>query len=412
MKIEASAKEARPAPTGVERVVIVGGGAAGLACANELRRLGYAEAITMLSSDGDPPVDRPNLSKDYLAGDAPEEWLPLRPADWYEQNRVELRLGVEVQRIDTDARRVHAASGEELPYDRLLLATGSEPNHLRGPGFHAENVFTLRSLADATAIAAQAKAGTRAAIIGASFIAMEAAAALRKREVEVTVVAPGHVPFEKVFGGEIGSWLQRLHERNGVRFHLGTVASSLDGQELKLANGQSIEADFVLAGIGVRPRAELAETAGIRGGGAVLVDAFLKTSLPDVFAAGDIAAYPDPLTGEPVRIEHWVHAERQGQTAAANMLGLGKRFDSVPFFWTEQYGVSLRYVGHAASWDRVELDGDVGSGDFIARYYDGDKHRASAGVGRDLEILEDERRLERAAANAGEPREAAGIESA
>ena len=415
-KLEAAEKTTRAAPTDVERVVIVGGGAAGLACANELRRLGYAGAITMLSADRDAPVDRPNLSKDYLAGNAPEEWLPLRPADWYEQNRVELRLGAEVQRIDAARRRVHMASGEELPYDRLLLATGSEPNRLRGPGFHADNVFTLRSLGDASAIAEQAKAGARAVIVGSSFIGMEAAASLRKRDVEVTVVAPDHVPFERVFGADIGSWLQRLHERNGVRFHLGTVASSLDGRNLKLANGQSVEADFVLVGIGVRPRAGLAEAAGIPGGGAVPVDGFLETPLPGVFAAGDIAAYPDPLTGEPVRIEHWVHAQRQGQVAAANMLGKQKRFEAVPFFWTEQFGVQLRYTGHAASWDRVEVDGDIDGGDFVARFYDDGEHRASAAVGRDREILEDERRFERAIAarveKTGEPREPAGIQPA
>ncbi|HEX8840934.1 MAG TPA: FAD-dependent oxidoreductase [Sphingomicrobium sp.] len=403
------------APAEVERVVIVGGGAAGLACASELRRLGYAGAITMVSADNDPPCDRPNLSKDYLAGTAPEEWLPLRPADWYEQNRIELRLGAEVQRIDAAERRVHLG-GAELPYDRLLLATGSEPNRLREPGFDADNVFTLRSLTDATAIAEQAKAGGRAAIVGSSFIGMEAAAALRKRGVEVTVVAPEHVPFERVFGAEIGGWLQRLHEKNGVRFHLGTVASSLEGRQLKLANGESVEADFVLVGIGVRPRAELAQAAGIPADGAVPVDAFLETSLRGVFAAGDIAAYPDALTGEPVRIEHWVHAERQGQIAAANMLGQRKRFDAVPFFWTEQFGVALRYVGHASSWDRVEVDGDIEGGDFIARYYEGGDHRASAAVGRDLEILEDERGFERMiadkSAKSGEPRETAGIESA
>jgi NADPH-dependent 2,4-dienoyl-CoA reductase/sulfur reductase-like enzyme/nitrite reductase/ring-hydroxylating ferredoxin subunit len=415
-KIDGAPRQAPAAPVEIERVVIVGGGAAGLACASELRRLGYAGAITMVSVDRDPPCDRPNLSKDYLAGTAPEEWLPLRPADWYEQNRIELRLGAEVQRIDATGRRVELGGGEELAYDRLLLATGSEPNRLREPGFDADNVFTLRSIADSIAIAEQAKAGARAVIVGSSFIGMEAAAALRKRGVEVTVVAPEHVPFERVFGAEIGSWLQRLHERNGVRFHLGTVASSLEGRQLKLANGESVEADFVLVGIGVRPRAELAQAAGIPADGAVPVDAFLETSLPGMFAAGDIAAYPDALTREPVRIEHWVHAERQGQVAAANILGHRKRFDAVPFFWTEQFGVPLRYVGHAGSWDRVEVHGDIESGDFIARYYEGGEHRASAAVGRDLEILEDERRFERMiaekSARSGEPREKAGIESA
>ncbi|HKX93040.1 MAG TPA: FAD-dependent oxidoreductase [Sphingomicrobium sp.] len=396
----------------VRNVVIVGGGAAGVACANALRRLGYGGTITMLSADRDPPCDRPNLSKDFLAGTAPAEWLPLRSPDWYEANRVELRLGVEVEQIDVAARRVRTGSGQELAYDRLLLATGSEPNPLRCPGFGGANVFTLRSLADATAIAAQAKPGARAVVVGSSFIGMEAAAALRKRDVSVTVVAPEHVPFEQAFGGDVGRWLQGLHERNGVAFRLGTVASALDGRDVHLASGETLEADFVLVGVGVRPRAELARAAGIPGDGAVPVDEFLETCHAGVFAAGDIAAYPDPVTGEPTRIEHWVHAQRQGEVAAANMLGRRNRFDAVPFFWTEQFGVSLRYVGNGRGWDRSEIDGDLGAGEFIVRYYAGDTHRASAGVGRDLDILKDARRLERQAVAAREPSESAGIKAA
>jgi 3-phenylpropionate/trans-cinnamate dioxygenase ferredoxin reductase subunit len=396
----------------VRSVVIVGGGAAGVACANALRRLGYGGAITMLSADRDPPCDRPNLSKDFLAGTAPAEWLPLRSPDWYEANRVDLHLGVEVQQVEVAARRVRTASGQEFAYDRLLLATGSEPNPLRASGFDGGNVFTLRTLADAIAIAAQAKPGARAVVIGSSFIGMEAAAALRKRDVSVTVVAPEHVPFEQAFGSEIGRWLQVLHERNGVAFRLGTVASALDGRDVHLASGETLEADFVLVGIGVRPRAELARAAGIPGDGAVPVDEFLETCDRGVFAAGDIAAYPDPLTGEPTRIEHWVHAERQGEVAAANMLGRRQRFDAVPFFWTEQFGVSLRYVGNGRGWDRFETDGDIEAGEFIVRYYDGDTHIASAGVGRDLDILKDARRLEQRAGQAREPRESAGIKAA
>jgi 3-phenylpropionate/trans-cinnamate dioxygenase ferredoxin reductase subunit len=377
----------------VEKILIIGGGAAGLACANELRRLGYAGQIVMLSADSDPPCDRPNLSKDYLAGTAPEEWLPLRGGDWYEEQRVELRLGCAVERIEPAERRVITAGGEEFGYDRLLIATGSEPNRL--PGFDGTNVHVLRSIADAAALAAEAKPGARAAIIGASFIGMEAAAALRQRGVEVTIVAPRAVPFEGVFGAKIGGWFRRLHEKNGVRFELGVGAAGFERDSVILADGRAVPADFVLLGIGVRPRIGLAESGGLAtAAGGLRVDRFMETSVPGIFAAGDIAAYPDPLSGELVRIEHWVVAERQGQAAAANMLGEKRPFDSTPFFWTEQFGTALRYVGHAARWDRIEIDGDVDAGDFIARYFERGMHRASAAVGRDLDLLEDEWRLE------------------
>lgn len=383
-----------------KRIVIIGGGAAGLACAHELRQLGYSGALTMVSADHDSPVDRPNLSKDYLAGTAPDEWMPLRSDSWYRDNEIGLRLGCEVDRIDAEARRVHTRTGDEIAYDRLLVATGSEPNRLAGNGFDHEAIVTLRSYADARAIAARLSAGMTAAVIGSSFIGLEAAAALRKRGVEVHVIAPEKLPFERLLGPQVGLFLQALHERNGVRFHLGTSVTSFADGAVILADGQKVSADIVLVGIGVRPRTTLAASAGIEAPGGIAVDAFLQTSVSDIYAAGDIAAYPDPLTGELTRIEHWVVAERQGQAVAANMLGLRKRYQAVPFFWTQQYEVSLRYVGRAAKWDEVVIDGDVSSRDYIARYFDQGVHRASAAVGRDREMLEEELRFERLIAQA------------
>ena len=252
----------------------------------------------------------------------------------------------------------------------------------------------LRSLGDARSIIARAVSGSRATILGSSFIGLEAAAALRTRGVEVDIVSPENVPFARVFGHQVGGMLQRLHERNGVRFHLGRVAARYDGNSVILADGSEVPADFVLVGIGVRPRTELAETALLEVQDGVLVDHHLETSASGIYAAGDIARYPDPLTGERLRIEHWVVAERQGQVAAANMLGLKKVFDTVPFFWTEQYGVSLRYVGHASDWDDLTIEGDLDAGEFIARYHLEGVHRASLSVGRDLDSLKDELKFE------------------
>lgn len=388
--------DVRVLPSGdVERIVIVGGGAAGLACASELRRLGFSGEVTIVSADRDPPCDRPNLSKDFLAGTAPEEWLWLRGDDWYSENRVDLRLSSEVTRVDSERRAAHCSSGERLPFDRLLIATGSEPNRLMVDGFDRPEVLTLRSVADARAIADRARPGARAVIVGASFIALEAAAALRQRQVAVEIVSVEEIPLERVFGTEIGTRLQQLHERNGVRFRLSSVVAGFDGNSVALASGEKVTADFVLVGIGVRPRTNVAQSAGAAVEQGVIVDSFLETTVQGIYAAGDIAAYPDPVTGERIRIEHWVTAERQGQVAAANMLGMKLPFRAMPFFWTEQYGVPIRYVGRASGWDAVTLEGEFEQGSLTARYFAEGAHCATATVGNDRQNLEDELMLER-----------------
>ena len=382
--------------------LIVGGGAAGLACASELRRLGQQGSIKILSADTDPPYDRPNLSKDFLAGTAPGEWMPLRSASWYRDHDVDLRVNTRVHQIDLEGESVITDKSERLSFDKLLLATGCEPRKLSEPGFDAENVFVLRSFADARSIAAKAKDSARAAIIGSSFIAMEAAAALRARQVEVHVISPEKVPFARIFGEEIGAFLRALHESKGVRFHLGTVPSNFDGKRLLLADQSSLETDFVLLGIGVSPRSEIASAAGLAVdiNNGICVNEYLETEASGVFAAGDVAAYPDPLTGERIRIEHWVLAERQGQTVAANMLGLHQRFQTVPFFWTMQEGTALRSVGNSKGWDEVRIDGEIRTGKFTARYFIDQVHVASVTAGRDRGNLEEEKLLERAIADA------------
>jgi NADPH-dependent 2,4-dienoyl-CoA reductase/sulfur reductase-like enzyme/nitrite reductase/ring-hydroxylating ferredoxin subunit len=377
------------------RMVIVGGGAAGFAAAEILRRDGYGGEITMLSSDDAPPVDRPNLSKDYLAGSAPEDWMPLRPDDFYSDSNINLRLSTGVAAINAKTKEVILADGKTLPYDRLLLATGAEPVKLPIPGASQPHVHTLRSLADSRAIIANAENAKRAIVIGASFIGLEVAASLRARDVEVHVVAPEQRPMERILGPDMGDFVRALHEEHGVIFHLGDTVAALDGKRATLKSGSTLEADLVVVGVGVRPRLALAEQAGLKVDRGVVVNAQLETSVPGIYAAGDIARWPDPHSGDNIRVEHWVVAERQGQTAARNMMGLHEAFDAVPFFWSQHYDVPINYVGHAEKWDEIAIDGDIKGRDCLLRYKSNGRVLAIASIYRDIDNLKAELAMER-----------------
>jgi NADPH-dependent 2,4-dienoyl-CoA reductase/sulfur reductase-like enzyme/nitrite reductase/ring-hydroxylating ferredoxin subunit len=379
------------------KIVIVGGGAAGFAAAEMLRRQDYGGSIVMLSSEAAAPVDRPNLSKDYLAGSAPEDWLPLRPDGFYAEVDIDLRLNTEVASIDTKARNVVLSGGEAISYDRLLLATGAEPVHLPIPGADQPHVHVLRSLADCRAIIGLTVGARRAIVIGASFIGLEAAAALRTRDIEVHVVGLETRPMERVLGPEMGDFVRSLHEEHGVVFHLGDTVTAIDGKRATLKSGGVLEADVVVVGVGVRPRLALAEKAGLALDRGVLVNAYLETSAAGIYAAGDIARWPDPHFGQNIRVEHWVVAQRQGQTAARNMLGQREAFDAVPFFWSQHYDVPINYVGHAEAWDEIAVDGDIAGRDCLLRYKSKGRVLAVASIYRDLASLEAELAMERAA---------------
>jgi len=392
-------------PTVPGSVVIVGGGAAGNAAAEMLRREGYDGRLTMLSADQSAPYDRPNLSKNYLAGSAPEEWIPLRTAGFYQEHAIDLRLGVPVAAIDTAIRQVRLVNGERHSYDALILATGAEPVRLAIPGAELPHVHYLRTLADSRALVAAASVSKRAVVIGASFIGLEVAASLRARDIDVHVIGRERCPMVKILGNEVGGYLQKLHEAHGVTFHLGTTATSIDAQSVVLENGETIAADLVVIGVGVRPATALAEQAGLAVDRGVAVDQYLQTSVPGVYAVGDIARWPDPLTGERIRVEHWVVAERQGQTAAGNVLGRRRRFDAVPFFWTEQYDFALAYVGHAEGFDETEIDGALSGHDCTISFRRRGRKLATAVVHRDLVGLRAEVEFEKVIAqHRGKPR--------
>jgi NADPH-dependent 2,4-dienoyl-CoA reductase/sulfur reductase-like enzyme/nitrite reductase/ring-hydroxylating ferredoxin subunit len=375
-------------------VVIVGGGAAGNAAAEMLRREGYDGPVTMISADEFLPYDRPNISKDYLAGMAPEEWIPLRPTDFYREQKIETLTNTSVTEIDVKSKHVTLSTGQSLGYGALLLATGAEPVRTKIPGGDLLHVCYLRTLADSRRIIERSKRAKRAVVIGASFIGLEVAASLRQRKLEVAIVGKESLPLEKVLGRELGNLIRQTHEAHGVKFHLGRTPAAIQEGHVQLDDGTILDCDLVVVGIGVRPDTVLAEKAGIATDNAVLVNEFLETNIPGIFAAGDIARWPDPRAGR-IRVEHWVVAERQGQTAARNILGAREPFVAPPFFWSNHFDVHIHYVGHGSGSDRATVSGDLKANDASVIFRDGDKVTAVASVGRDLENLKAELALER-----------------
>ncbi|WP_027805160.1 apoptosis inducing factor family protein [Paraburkholderia caledonica] len=371
-------------------VVIIGGGAAGTTAAVTLQREGYEGLVIMLSADHSSPYDRPSLSKDYLSGAGQAAWLPLKSPQYYADHRIEIRCDTHVVSLNVAERSVTLSDGSRLSYGALLLATGAEPNRLCVPGADLSHVHLLRTRADCDALIANIKIAHRCVVVGAGFIGLEAAASLRERGLDVWLVTPGTQPMEHALGTALGDMIKVLHEAHGVVFHLGATVAKIEPDSVILSTGEVLAADLVLVGIGVHPNTSLWEEAGIATDCGVVVDGFLRTNAADVYAAGDIARWPDPRTGYNIRVEHWVVAERQGVIAARNILGKGERFAAVPFFWTLQYNVGIHYVGHAEHWDRVEVDGDPLKHDCTVTFWRGDKRLAVANVGRELESLQAE----------------------
>ena len=397
-------KKMRTPVTSPASIVIVGAGAAGGAAAEMLRRDGYAGPVTMIGADEFLPYDRPNLSKDYLAGSAPEEWIPLRPPEFYRDQRIDAFTNTNVTAINSKTKQVTLSDGRSLGYGALLLATGAEPVRLKIPGNDLSQVCYLRTLADSRRIIEKAKNAKRAVIIGASFIGLEVAWSLRERKLEVHVVGKGSLPLANILGRDLGNLIRQTHEAHGVKFHLGRTPAKIEvasasqdadsTMTVQLDDGTELDCDLVVVGIGVRPNTKLAEQAGLATDNGVLVNEYLETNLPGIFAAGDIARWPDPRAAR-IRVEHWVVAQRQGQTAARNMLGAHEPFVVPPFFWSNHFDLHVHYFGHGNSDDRRSVSGDLKAKNISVIFRSGDKLTAVASVGRDVENLEAEVALER-----------------
>ncbi len=385
VRVGARRRQSAPVVSNPERVVIVGAGAAGVACSEALRGQGHHGTITMLTAEGSNPVDRPNLSKDYLAGNAPEEWAYLRTGEALAAIDVSL-VADPAAAIDVAKRTVETAGGRVIGWDALLIATGAEPVRLDVEGARLDHVHVLRTLADSRAIGAAVSAGTPVVVVGASFIGLEAAASLRARGAAVTVVGREGAPLARVLGDQVGAFVRRVHEANGVTFQLGREPKRITATKVVLDDGSVLPAAVVVLGVGVRPRLELARAAGLAIDRGVVVDEELRAA-PAVWAAGDIARFP--WDGERVRIEHWQVAVRHGQAVADSMLGRGPRRD-VPFFWSQHHDVTLGYVGHSERFDSVEVVGDLDGRDAHVVYLEAERVRAVATIGRDRLALQAE----------------------
>lgn len=373
------------------RIVIVGGGAAGYACADMLARAGQGGRVTMLSADADPPYDRTFCSKHYLAGEKSRAECMMPTPGQGLGPPPDIRSGVEVVSLDSEGHAVVTAQGGRIGYDRLVLATGAEPIVPRFAGSDHPAVHVLRTLADADALIAAASAAKTVAVLGGSFIGLEVAAAMIARGLAVTVISRDAIPLAAVLGAEVGGFVRSLHERKGVRFRVGRKVGGYDGTSVTLDDGTMVQADMLVVGAGVAPRIGLAKAAGLRlaEGGGVAVDGYLATSAADVYAIGDIASYPSRRLGHAIRVEHWVHAQRQGQHLARLLLGTtAAPFGDTPFFWSTHHDVGIHYVGHATAAVPGRIEGEIAAGEFALFLGEGGGEQALVTLERDVRSLE------------------------
>jgi 3-phenylpropionate/trans-cinnamate dioxygenase ferredoxin reductase subunit len=353
-----------------ENIVIVGAGLAGARAAQTLREEGYEGRLVLVGDEPERPYERPPLSKDYLRGEAGLDKVHVHEADFYAEHAIELRTGTPVTAVDTEARTVTLAGGEDLAWDRLLLATGAEPRRLPVPGAALDGVLYLRTLADSEHLRAALGAGGRLVVVGAGWIGSEAAASARALGMEVTLLERLSVPLENVLGPTIGGLYADLHREHGVELLTRAGLEAIEGagraERVRLADGRTIDCAAVLVGVGVAPRTALAEAAGLAVDNGILADATLATSAPGVYAAGDVANALHPFYGRRVRVEHWANALNQGPVAARNMLGAKEPDDRIPYFFSDQYDVGMEYSGLASGSDEVAIRGTLASRELVA----------------------------------------------
>ena len=364
--------------------MIVGAGLGGAKAAEALREEGFEGRIVLVGEEPELPYERPPLSKDYLRGESPREKPRVHPDGFYADNDIELLTRTTGERIDVGAREVELGGGERLRYDRLLLATGARPRRLRLPGAELDGVHYLRDFADADRLAARLRPGARAVVIGAGWIGAEVAASAQQLGVEVTLLEQAALPLERVLGPELGRIYADIHTDHGVRFIGGARVEALEGagavEQVRLADGTTLPADFVVVGVGVEPRTELAEAAGIAIDNGIAVSETLETSAPGVFAVGDVANAHHPFYGRRLRVEHWANALNQPAAAAKAMLGKPASYDRLPYFFSDQYDVGMEYTGYATEWDQVVFRGDPAEREFVAFWIHGGRVVAGMNV--------------------------------
>src|SRR3954470_11997931 len=367
-----------------ETFVIVGASLAGAKAAETLREEGFDGRVVLVGEEAERPYERPSLSKDYLRGDAGRDAIWVHDANFYDEHGIELRTATRVTALGLDAREVELDGGERIAYDKLLLSTGATPRRLPGAGADLEGVHLLRTVEDSDRLRETFASASRLVVIGAGWIGSEVAASARQKGLDVTVLAPEQVPLERVLGPEVGAIYGRIHADHGVSLALGTGVEAIEGDGhvtgVRTSDGRVLEADLVVVGVGVAPRTELAEAAGLELDDGIVVDEFLRTSAPDVFAAGDVARAAHPLLGTSLRVEHWHNALEQGPVAARNMLGRDVAYDRIPYFFSDQYEVGMEYAGHAPDWDRVVFRGDPGTLEFMVFWMKGDRVAAGMNV--------------------------------
>ena len=384
-------------------IAIVGGGLAGAKAAEALRDNDFDGHVVLFAAEDHLPYERPPLSKEYLAGKKKLDDFTADPAAWYRDHNVELRLGTEVSAVNAAEHTLALPDGTTVGYDKLLLATGSASRRPPIPGADAAGVHYLRTIDDAAALSAALTPGSSLAIVGAGWIGLEVAAGARGRDVNVTVVEAAHLPLLGALGAEVGEVFAQLHRQNGVDLRLDQSVQEITTDNgtatgLRLGDGSTVAADAVLIAVGAAPNIGLAEQAGLAiADGGVLVDASLRSSDPDIYAVGDIAAAQHPFFGVRIRTEHWANALKQPAVAAAGMLGKRAEYDELPYFFTDQYDLGMEYVGHAPEYQRVVFRGDVAGREFVAFWLDADNH-VLAGMNVNVwDVLDDVKALIRSA---------------